>query len=124
MTTHSSAAAVANLVKKEAATHKANLAAVTLKALFEDFAEHGPEVIGQVRAQSPEKYLAICASTFPKDPATSGATGFNELIKALERIANTSRVGKKSLPMGPEPVDVRPAGDEGDPSGPVAEGSA
>lgn len=38
-----------------------------LRALHDDFAEHGPDVIATVRAERPQDYLKVVASTLPKE---------------------------------------------------------
>lgn len=45
---------------------RSKLQEIVLKALHEDFAEHGIEAIRRVRERKPEAYLMACVSLLPK----------------------------------------------------------
>jgi Family of unknown function (DUF5681) len=71
---------------------RALLSERVLRALADDFKEHGPAVVTRVRQEAPQFYLQICASLIPRefavveqpDPLSSLTT--EELAEAVQAI--------------------------------------
>ena len=50
-----------------------------LKALADDFADHGVEAVTKVRTEKPDQYLKVIASLMPKEHRLSFEDQFNEM---------------------------------------------
>jgi hypothetical protein len=54
------------------------LASNVIEALAKDWAEHGPEVIQQIRRDNPVKYGELIVRLVPMDANTAGAKDFSD----------------------------------------------
>ena len=68
---------------------------VALRALGDDFAEHGAAVIEEVRKTKPHVYLLACTSLCPRQVQTEKVSPFSDIsdaeIEQLERYLAASR---------------------------------
>jgi hypothetical protein len=82
-----------------------------LAALGADFAEHGPEVIKQVRETRPHHYLSIIASLLPRQLQVERSSPLAELTDdELTLIEETLRAGRAQLVPEPDPEDTKQQG--------------
>lgn len=61
-----------------------------LCAMYEDFRQHGVEVIQTVRTEKPDQYLKVVASILPKEIEAGEKLG-NMLEEILERVDGRTR---------------------------------
>lgn len=88
-----------------------------ISALADDFDQHGPEVIAQVRLEKPDVYMKVCASILPKELTVTTNDGLTD-EQARARLAELASV-LGSLLYDPGNPGGGGAEGEGDPSRPI-----
>jgi hypothetical protein len=88
------------------------LSEVALRMLGEDFAEHGPAVIKQVRETRPQTYLSIVASLLPRQLTVERTSELGELsdeeIAMLEEMLTAGRaklIDGKAVAIEPDKLE-------------------
>lgn len=76
---------------------RAKLTEDFLRAMHEDFKEHGVEAVARVRQEKPDQYLKVVASILPKEIEASDET-LDALAVLLGRIDGRTRTVTPEMP--------------------------
>jgi ribosome-binding ATPase YchF (GTP1/OBG family) len=94
---------------------RSKLQEIVLKALHEDFEQHGVEAIRRVRERRPEAYLAACVSLLPKQQQKIESPFENLTDEELEQLEKFLKMARAKTAPTIIDANVQDARERADP---------